>query len=77
MSEKTWMAPYLVIGDEITTTLNGSDLCVSKIDRRDDPYFASVVHEGKVVATGLFPSLPAARQWCEAISMKGVCNEKV
>jgi hypothetical protein len=60
------MAPYLVVGDEITATLNGSDICVSKIDRRDDPYFASVVHGGKVVATGLFSSLSAARQWCEA-----------
>ena len=66
VSEKKWMASYLTVGDEITNHINGAEICVSKIDRRDDPFFASVIRDKIVEATGLFPTLSAARKWCEA-----------
>ena len=66
VSEKKWMASYLTVGDEITNHINGAEICVSKIDRRDDPFFASVIRDRIVEATGLFPTLSAARKWCEA-----------
>jgi hypothetical protein len=66
VSEKKWMDSYLTVGDEITNHINGAEICVSKIDRRDDPFFASVIRDKIVEATGLFPTLSAARKWCEA-----------
>jgi hypothetical protein len=65
VTDKPWNASHINIGEAVHQYLYGFDISVEHLDRRLDPFGATVIRDGVVLFTGLFPTLSAARQWCE------------
>lgn len=65
MPGKPWNTSHLKKRESIYRVLNGFDLSVSHEDRTLDPYLGVVLKDGRILITGLFPTLSRAREWCE------------